>query len=282
MALAAQRAGRASPVLKTFLVPVGLLGLGVLLSGCLGATGDFGRTETGPFTSQFLPSLGRANAIARDEPASYFNLTDNERLLRNRATHLTDPPHARDWSGRAVTALETTRVIPGYGRAHAPERYYGFLRSDRFRSSESRYMRLKSDIGADLELVPPFCAIAGIVRATDRDRISATRRRPDLTEVEFSNAHGRVYENNLVINQVDDALGYRLAAYRFAIDRMEMETPSEQIWEANRAWRYLSAAILACRQHVVGDRLHGAGDVSLRRSRIYTGPFEDDGPVPQK
>lgn len=251
------------------------------LAGCFSQTGDLGRPHSGPLREKVLPVFGKANARARAEPVSYYNHTDNEKLLSRRATYLQNPPHARDWLGRAVTELETTRFVSGFGRAHAPDRYYGFLRSDRFRSSQSRYERLKFDISSDSELVMPFYSAARTVMRDDRERILAARRRPDLTELEMSNANGRVHENNLTIAQVGAALDYRLAAYRYAIDRMEIETPSNQILSANRAWRLLSASILAGKDKLRKRNGNTAPDPVHRRSRIFTGPF-DEGPVPQK
>lgn len=251
------------------------------LAGCFSQTGDLGRPHSGPLREKVLPVFGKANARARAEPVSYYNHTDNEKLLARRATYLQNPPHAKDWLGRAVTELETTRFVSGFGRAHAPDRYYGFLRSDRFRSSQSRYERLKFDISSDSELVTPFYAAARRVMRDDRERILAARRRPDLTALEMSNANGRVYENNLTIAQVGAALDYRLAAYRYAIDRMEIETPSDQILSANRAWRLLSATILSGKNEIRKPNRKAPSSLVHRRSRIYTGPF-DEGPVPQK
>ncbi|MEM8812454.1 MAG: hypothetical protein AAGF59_07520 [Pseudomonadota bacterium] len=259
-----------------------ILTASLVLTGCFSKTGDFGRPEAGPLRRTVLPAVGKSSAMIRAEPVSFYNLTDNEKLLRNRATYLRFPPHTRDWFGRAVTELETTRVVGGFGLAHAPTRYYGFLRSDRFRSSESRYERLKADILTDADLVQPFYAAARKVRFYDRERLLATRRRPDLTEAERLNATGRVHENTQIMNQVSAALRYRLAAYRFAIDRMEIETPSDQIYDANRAWRRLSAEIVSGEAALEQRRGPGEGHGTVRRSRIYTGPFEDDGPVVQK
>lgn len=256
--------------------------LSLQVAGCFSRTGDFGRPETGPLREKVLPAFGKANARARSEPVSNYNHTDNEKLMNRRATYLRNPPHVRDWLGRAVTELETTRVSSGFGRAHAPDRYYAFLRTDRFRSSQSRYERLKFDMTSDAELIMPFYNAARAVKLDDRERILATRRRPDLTAQESANSHGRVHENSLTISQVGDALDYRLAAYRFAIDRMEIETPSDQILAVNRAWRFLSAAILAGKQKLQKSNKVATQELPRRRSRIFTGPFEDDGPVPQK
>lgn len=256
--------------------------LSLQVAGCFSRTGDFGRPETGPLREKVLPAFGKANARARSEPVSNYNHTDNEKLMNRRAIYLQNPPHVRDWLGRAVTELETTRVVSGFGRAHAPDRYYAFLRTDRFRSSQSRYERLKFDMTSDTQLIMPFYDAARAVKLDDRERVLATRRRPDLTAQESSNSHGRVHENNLTISQVGDALDYRLQAYRFAIDRMEIETPSNQILAANRTWRFLSAAILAGKQKLRKSNTVASQKGPHRRSRIFTGPFEDDGPVPQK
>ena len=258
-----------------------ILVLATQLAGCFSRTGDLGRRHSGPLSQNALPMFGTANARARGEPASDYNHTDNEKVLARRATHLQNPPHARDWYGRVVTEMETTRYIRGFGRAHPPERYYDYLRTDKFRSSESRYERLRSDMLADAELVIPFYEAARLVRIDDRERILATRRHPDLTDEEYSNSKGRVYENNLTIAQVGDALNYRLSAYRFAIDRMEIETPSDQIWSMNRAWRYLAASIDAGKAKLDNTITSGPQEIAHRRSRIYTGPFDEE-PVSQK
>lgn len=259
-----------------------VLGLCLLAAGCFSRTGDFGRPEAGPLNRHALPAFGKAKAYAREEPVSSYNLTDTERLMRRRATYLRFPPHTRDWFGRAVTELETNRVLEGFGRAHAPDRYYAYLRSDKFRSSQARYERLRFDITSDAELVSPFFSVASSVRRDDRERIRATRRRPDLTDLELANAKGRVHENALVIGQVSDALRYRLAAYRFAIDRLEIETPSDRIWDVNRAWRLLSGTIVAGENMLKKDEGKTAQAQPHRRSRIVTDTYTKDEPVPQK
>ncbi len=275
---AASAPGAATSAGRVLLV----LSLCLLTAGCFSKTGDFGRPEGGPLNRHALPALGKAKAYAREEPVSSYNLTDTERLMRRRATYLRFPPHTRDWFGRAVTEMETNRVLEGYGRAHAPDRYYAYLRSDKFRSSEARYERLRFDITSDAELVSPFFSVASNVRRDDRERIRATRRRPDLTELELANAKGRVHENALVIGQVSDALRYRLAAYRFAIDRLEIETPSDRIWDVNRAWRLLAGTIVAGENKLKADEGKIAQTRPHRRSRLVTKSYEKDEPVPQK
>ena len=264
-----------STLANSLIIPL----MAVCLSGCYIATGDFGRREQNIYTEKILPGKGREAAKLRGEPVSNFNMTDDERQLRNRADYLRSPPHYKDWLGYATTKKEANRVYATFGAAHAPNRYYKFLRSDKFLSSETRYERLRFDITSDIELIPPFCTISRKVLDADRERILATRRSRDLSEEETENAYGRVYENDLVISNVEAALNYRVEAYKYAIEHLEIETPSDQIWVSNRAVRQLQANIAMCRQEL--KQGPAALPVAHRRSRIYTGPYDEE-PVYQK
>jgi hypothetical protein len=89
-------------------------------------------------------------------------------------------------------------------------------------------------------------------------------------------AWARVDENNAVMDWVWRALDYRLRAYRFAIDRLEVETPSRQLYDANRAHMALAAA------HCEGAPAMRKVTAPPRPGRPFKGYDPFDAPVLQK
>lgn len=282
-----------------FRTTAALLIAAALVAGCR-PTGDFGRAKPSLIHDTILPRVGDAAAILRKEPASAFNYTDDELELRDRAWGFLRAPHARDWWIDALTEGQRLRILPMLddrfqaGATWAVDnplfplmpalaapsdhtRYYAFLRSDRFASSEPRWSRVMADVAADTALVPPFCAVAAEVVRIDRERIGVLDRQRDRDPLLIANARLRVEENRAVIAWVWKALAYRLDSYRFAIDRLEVETPSDRLWTANR-----TLAALA------GQRCDAATGVpgeipAVRRPSRLTRPVDPDAaPPPQK
>ena len=58
---------------------------------------------------------------------------------------------------------------------------------------------------------------------------------------ELKNAYARVDENKRYIAWVWRSLKYRMTAYAYAIKKLEIETPSPRVQEANQALRFLLA-----------------------------------------
>lgn len=227
-----------------------------------------------------MPEAGAEFAASRGEPVSRFNLTDDERELRDRAWTLIRPPATQDWIEGSRTELIRTRILPEVASPD-PERYYGHLRSDRYRSSEARYDRVAADALADAALVPPFCEIARRVAEADTERLRALGRRDISTAEEIAGAQARVWENRRYIDWAAQALRYRLASYREAIDRLEIETPSnERVWDANVAWKKLAAEVVALETGCeTGNRYRQ--EQTARPSRILTN-WGTERPAPQK
>lgn len=271
-----------------------------VLAGCR-PTGDFGRAKPSVIHDTVLPKIGNLAATLREEPTSGFNYTDDEGELRDRAWGFIRAPHVRDWWVDLLTEGQRTRVLPmlddGFqGDAAwaidnpwftimpalaAPSdhtRYYAFLRTDRFASSEPRWSRVMADIQADTALVPPFCAVATRVRRIDDERLAVLNRQRDQDPVLIADARIRVDENDAVVGWVWKALDYRLNSYRFAIDRLEVETPSSKLWAANRAL----AALAAQRCDGAPGRAPGEASAVRRPSRLMTPRAPEEGPVLQK
>lgn len=227
---------RASLVASLMMIAVGA-------TGCARPTGDFGRAEDSVIHDRVLPFAGDRIAGWRGEEVSRFNRTDTEGTLRDRAWQLVRPPHVDDWYGHILVEGQRTRILPELEGLLSIRAYYEYLRSARFASSEARYAQLIEDMNADAALVEPFWHEARAVRRADRLRFEAADRRTDLSPLELQNATARVEENARVVDWAWRMLRFRLDAYRHAIDRIQVETPSDRAFEAGEAWIRLSKAI---------------------------------------
>jgi hypothetical protein len=237
-----------------------------LLSGCGRSTGDFGRAEPNVIDDRWMPAIGDAVARhGRDELVSDFNRTDREGTLRDRAWALIRPPHVRDWFGSWLVELQRTRVLPTVDPRFDPDGYYNYLRKDAFRSSEARWNRAIADMRADAALVGPFWAEARRVREDDRQRLATVDARHDVSADELRDAYARIDENGRVVDWVWRSMRLRLAAYRRAIERMMVETPSDRSRDAEAAWKALEAAIDAAERDFPASPHRTAGPASGSR-----------------
>jgi hypothetical protein len=202
--------------------------IGVALIGCARPTGDFGRPQPSVIHDTLLPSLGKASLRAREEPASFYNLTDHEKILRDRGWRLIVPPHAHDWYGANVAEWQRVGLTPRADMTLKPERYAQYLSSQAFRSSETRYRRIADDAQKDMLSLPDFFAVVDRVARDDTARLEAARAIPDLQPSELKNIYDRISENQFYVAWVKRSLYFRLYAYRYALDRLLIETPSPQ------------------------------------------------------
>lgn len=221
-----------------------VLALPTLLAGCGRPTGDFGRAEPSFLHDRVMPAAGDLVAEwDRREVVSDFNRTDREGTLRDRAWSLVRAPHVRDWFGETLVEFERTRIVPPIDWAFEPKGYYNHLRRDPFVSSETRWNRVVADMRSDTGLIGPFWSEARRVREDDALRLRALDERRGGAPSELSNAYARIDENARVVDWVWRAMRLRVAAYRDAIDRMMVETPSQRRYEAEIAWGELRDAI---------------------------------------
>lgn len=240
------------------------------LGGCARETGDFGRAKPNTLDDRIMPFLGDAVARhGRDELVSDFNRTDREGTLRDRAWALVRAPHVEDWFGHMLVEGQRTRILPEIDSRFEPAGYYAYLRRDPFRSSEARWNRLLADMRADTGLVGPFWDEARRVRQDDQLRLRAVDGRRDVAAEELRDATARVEENARVVDWAWRALRFRLAAYRMAIDRIMVETPSDRLWEANQTWGAFKRAIETAEADFPAGEHRGAA--TNRRSRYGEG-----------
>ena len=103
------------------------------------------------------------------------------------------------------------------------------------RSEASLYNRLIEDMDADGRLTGPFVAIACAVADLDLKRERSLVYVGELSEGEVGNALGRMRENRIITAWVQRALHWRLASYRYALERFVIAVPSGLAVEAERA-----------------------------------------------
>jgi hypothetical protein len=206
----------------------------LLLAGCAG-TGDFGRPRATPWSESVLPAAGTLAAYLREEPTSFFDLTDDEAELRARAWRFLMPAHERAWFDRQLADLVRHRVLPLWMRPNDPRAYHAALTADAVRSPVSRYRRLGDDVAADAALVAPFAARAARVLEMDRARLRAVPFMRDVDEGEIRNAAARVAENRCLVAWVRQALAERIVGYGHALEQLFLETPDRNAVVPERA-----------------------------------------------
>lgn len=208
----------------------------LLLAGC--ANGDF---------EEVYPTLVRDDIhdwVGRDAVAGQswsFELTDDERALRDLAYPLIEPPYDRHrWYSVAgeYGLLESSRR-GGFNRAA----YANHLLSMDVRSPSSRYARLIDDIRNDSTRLPQFFETAGRVLDIDRKRRKSLAYVSSLAPGERKNALRRIQENAAIVGLVDARLSQRASSYRFALERLVVAVPSSQAVEAERLLNQLRAQV---------------------------------------
>jgi len=206
-----------------------------LLTGC--ATGEF--SEINPA----LTYAGIHDWIGRDTgkppvPPSTFEFTDDERALRDNAYPLIEPPMDRQrWYS----------VAGEYGLYHSnpadPQNYFNRLMADPHRSPSSQYARLIEDIRNDTTRLAQFFETAGRVIDIDQKRMKSLNYISGLGKLERQMVLRRVRENAHVLDLVRMSLSDRVAAYRFALERMVLVAPSPTAVEVERLLNVLQFQI---------------------------------------
>jgi hypothetical protein len=209
------------------------------LIGCL--NGDFGRVRPSLVTDDMHAWIGARANVAAGQVPSEFQLTDDERLLRDLAYPLIAPPYDR---ARWFSVLEH------YGQNDlspniAPEipDYTAALMWEWRRSPVSLYARLKDDIRNDVERIGPFEEVARRVSDMDVKRRKSLAYVTGLTPYEATNAVRRMEENRLTVLWVHKCLVERVASYRFAMERIVISTPDMAAVEVERSLTLLRARL---------------------------------------
>jgi hypothetical protein len=214
-----------SPVLTLVL-------LSVTLGGCSG--GDFGRPRQDFLNDDMHRWIGAEATSSVGLHASQFQLTDNERLLRDLAYPLIEPPHSRP-AWKSVFGDYTPLPSPWRRETAFDRTAYGRqLIDEPHRSDASRYAQLIEDVRDDLTRFEPFFAAAARVIDLDRKRNASLAQVSELSPRERADAVARMEENTLVVQWVQQCLERRISSYRWALERLVIQAPDGMAAEADR------------------------------------------------
>jgi hypothetical protein len=217
--------GRAAPSRRAAKALAAACLLAASAAGCAPPTGDFGRPHQNVIHDAVMPAVGGALARQRGEPVSGYRLTDGEREMRDLAWAIVMPPLDAQWRERSLVELRRTRILPANRVRLSKRSYVEALLATPYRSSVARYDRLLEDVEADNQRIEPFFQSAAKVAVDDRARARAIEHAPEVRQDERANALSRIDENALLIAWVRQSFDERLAAYRYALDRLMLETP---------------------------------------------------------
>ncbi|MBR0694698.1 hypothetical protein [Bradyrhizobium lablabi] len=224
--LATRVAGRRS------LPAVILLLAGAALGGCSG--GDFGRTRADFRNDDMHRWLGAEATGSVGVRASQFQLTEYERQLRDLAYPFTEPPHSRPaWK----SVFGDYQPLPSPWRQKVPfdrTAYGRNLIDEPHRSHASRYAMLIDDVRDDITRFEPFFATAIRVFELDSKRNASLTMVSDLSPRERDDAIARMRENTLIVQWVQQSLAWRIASYRWALERLVIQAPDGMAADADR------------------------------------------------
>jgi len=216
-----------------------LLVASAVLGGCSG--GDFGRTRADMRNDDMHRWLGAEATASVGLTASQFQLTENERQLRDLAYPFIEPPHSRPaWKSvfgdyQPLPSPWRQKVVfdrTTYGRALIDEPH---------RSHTSRYQQLIEDVRNDITRFEPFFASAARVIELDRRRSASLKMVSELSPHEQADAIARMEENTLIVQWVQQCLERRISSYRWALERLVIQTPDTIAADADRLIGELAA-----------------------------------------
>ncbi len=219
----------------------------LVLAGC-GINSDFGELNPTLVRDDIHDWVGRDNAEGRPISSSSFQLTDDERALRDLAYPLLEPPYNRQkWDS---VAREYGLIRPNPHAAADRTIYLHYLMKIPNRSSAARYSQLIDDVRNDSTQLPQFFETAGRVLDMDQKRRKSLAYVSSLGDAERSDALNRIRENTRIVSIVRTSLAQRVSSYRFALERLVIMTPSPQTVEAERMLNKLQSEITYYRTRI--------------------------------
>ena len=202
------------------------------LAGCAG--GDLGRTRGFARNDDMHRWIGAEAVNSTGMRASQFQLTDNERLLRDLAYPFIEPPHSRP-AWKTVFGDYASMPSPWRQEVAFDRTAYGRrLIDEPHRSHTSRYAQLMEDVRDDLTRFDPFFAAAAVVADLDGKRGQSLTLVSGLAPPERDDAIARMKENRLIFEWVQQCLQQRIASYRWALERLVVHAPDDAAADADR------------------------------------------------
>jgi hypothetical protein len=230
-----------------------------LLAGC--ANGDFQEVQPTLVVDSIHDWVGRDAIGFRAKPSRY-GLTDDERALRDLAYPLIEPPYDRQqWY-----SIAGEYGIFGLGRRGAFDRaaYWNRLVGTGYRSPAARYARLTDDIRDDTTRLPQFFETASRVLDIDAKRRKSLAYVSRLAPEERQNALRRIHENAAIVALVRAKLKDRVIGYRYALERLVIQTPSPRAADVEHYLNSLQTRIAYYSSHPVPS---GVQEQSLASAR---------------
>ena len=220
--------------------PALLMLLALTLGACSG--GDFGRTREDFRNDDMHRWLGLEATSSVQLRPSQFQLTDNERQLRDLAFPLIEPPHSRP-AWKSVFGDYLPMASPWRQQAPPFDRtaYGRMLIDEPHRSHTSRYSQLIDDVRGDTARFEPFYATAIKVIDLDKKRDASLKYITELSPRERADAVARMQENSLIVQWVQQCLERRVSSYRWALERLVLQAPDNIAAEADRLINELAA-----------------------------------------
>lgn len=216
---------RVAPILALLLA-------GQLLGACSG--GDFGRTRAEMRNDDMHKWIGAEATASVGVKPSQFQLTDNERQLRDLAYPLIEPPHSRP-AWKTVFGDYAPSAPPWRQKVAFDRTAYGrTLIDEPHRSHASRYQQLIEDVRDDITRFEPFFSSAIRVIDLDRKRDASMKFMTELSPRERSDAVARMQENSLIVQWVQISLEQRVSSYRWALERLVLQAPDGIAADADR------------------------------------------------
>lgn len=210
-----------------------------LLGGC--ANGDFGEVKPWLVRDDIHDWVALDAIAGKKTWPSTFDLTDDERQLRDLAYPLIEPAYNRQqW----YSIAGEYGVIGGDHRAIFDRTAYAtHLLAARYRSPSARYAQLGDDIRNDITNLPQFFETATRVVEIDQKRRASLAYVSAPSASELRNTERRIGENASIVSLVHAKLRQRVSSYRFALERLVIMMPSPMAGEVERILDQLGALI---------------------------------------
>ena len=225
--------------IRTVVSAVLLAAVGASLGACSG--GDFGRTRADMRSDDMHRWLGTEVTSSVGLRPSQFQLTDEERQLRDLAYPIIEPPLSRP-AWKSVFGDYKALPSPWRQKVVFDRTMYGrTLIDEPHRSHSSRYAQLIEDVRNDIVRFEPFFGSAIRVIDLDKKRDASMARVSELSPREKADAVERMQENSLIIQWVQQSLEQRVSSYRWALERLVIQAPDGMAADADRLIGELAA-----------------------------------------
>jgi len=206
----------------------------------LAQAGDFGRPKPSLLEGLIPQQFWKGPVTGY----SSYPLTNLEEELRDRSYVLIRPNEPRGNWNIYIAGFGIAHLFPPSMTSYDHTEYARMLLWTLARSEASSYNRLVEDMDSDGRLVGPFVAVACAVADLDLKRERSLAYVSELSEGEVGNAYGRIRENRMATAWVHRALHWRLASYRYALERLVIAVPSERAVEVERALTRFQAIVV--------------------------------------